>query len=223
VEAREVAERLRIALPLWTLGLRPGAFPGEEATWTGWYVRAFARVQGLRSGDFSAPQFEAARAVLLSVLNDQCKYNANNAQRMGKLESHLEWTGLALFLFTLLVAADHFLTPILFHASSYVVAGLLGLIGKQGLAHTVVVGLGAALPALATATYGIRVIGDFEGIHRRSERTHLALQELIKAVEEDPTDLALLRARARSAADIMLGDVSSWRLSAESRGLAIPG
>src|SRR4029077_2667199 len=145
VEAREVAERLRIALPLWTLGLRPGAFPGEEATWTGWYVRAFARMQGLRSGDFSAPQFDAARAVLLSVLNDQCKYNANNAQRMGKLESHLEWTGLALFLFTLLVAADHFLTPILSHASSYVVAGLLGLIGKQDLAHTVVVGLGAAL------------------------------------------------------------------------------
>ena len=48
--------------------------------------------------------------------------------------------------------------------------------------------------------------------------------ELIKAVKkDDPADFGLLRARARSGADIMLGDVSSWRLSAESRGLAIPG
>jgi len=83
--------------------------------------------------------------------------------------------------------------------------------------------IAAGLPALATATYGIRVIGDFEGVARRSERTHMALETVIKAIGKDTLDLALLRARARSAADIMLGDVSSWRLAAESRTLAIPG
>ena len=46
---------------------------------------------------------------------------------------------------------------------------------------------------------------------------------LIAAIQQDPLDFSLLRARARSAADAMLGDVASWRLSAESRGLAVPG
>src|SRR5215831_2783291 len=49
-ESREVAERLRIAPVLWTLGIRPTSFSGQEPAWTGWYARAIAREQGLRSG-----------------------------------------------------------------------------------------------------------------------------------------------------------------------------
>jgi hypothetical protein len=94
-------------------------------------------------------------------------------------------------------------------------------------AHTypdrLMVWLSVALPALATASYGVRMIGDLEGIARRSERTHTKLDQIIKAIEQDSDDISLLRARARAAADAMLGDVSSWRLSAESRRLAIPG
>ena len=81
----------------------------------------------------------------------------------------------------------------------------------------------AGLPALATATYGIRVIGDFEGIAKRSQRTHAALSKSIASLERDHFDLDLLRARARAAADVMLGDVAKWRLAAESRPLAVPG
>ncbi|WP_372056767.1 hypothetical protein P7L74_13995 [Tistrella mobilis] len=36
-------------------------------------------------------------------------------------------------------------------------------------------------------------------------------------------DLAAAQERARRAADIMLGDVASWRIAAEGRTLAIPG
>jgi hypothetical protein len=35
LESREVAERLRGALPLWSLGFRPGIFSREEPLWTG--------------------------------------------------------------------------------------------------------------------------------------------------------------------------------------------
>ena len=48
-EAREVAERLRTALPLWALGIRPATFFGQEPTWTGWYARAIVRSQGMRN------------------------------------------------------------------------------------------------------------------------------------------------------------------------------
>ncbi|MFD2715076.1 hypothetical protein ACFTIK_17155 [Tistrella mobilis] len=50
---------------------------------------------------------------------------------------------------------------------------------------------------------------------------------LIAAMEADDaagTDgLAAAQERARQAADIMLGDVASWRVAAEGRTLAIPG
>ncbi|MEN3161828.1 hypothetical protein WI697_07300 [Tistrella mobilis] len=80
---------------------------------------------------------------------------------------------------------------------------------------------------LATAAYGIRVIGDFEGSARRSKRMAADIAALIAAMEADDaagTDgLAAAQERARQAADIMLGDVASWRVAAEGRTLAIPG
>jgi hypothetical protein len=213
VEAREVAERLRVALPLWTLGLRPASFPGEEPTWTGWYVRALVRMQGLRHADLASHCLQTEREVLLALLNSQCGYNHSNARRMHWLERALELAGACLLAATVLVAVDHL-------ADSPVMGYVFGHFMRPDEAP---IWLSAALPALATATYGIRVIGDFEGISQRGERTYRQLDQLVAAIQQDPADFTLLRARARTAADAMLGDVSSWRLSAESRGLAIPG
>ena len=153
----------------------------------------------------------------MNALSEKCEYNAVNAERMHKMERRLEWVGSTFFVLTLLVAIDHFFGGPAMHCllSSF-------HLGHE-VEHKIAIWLSAALPAMATATYGIRVIGDFEGIRRRGERTHGALDLLIRTIKQDPPDFSLLRARARSAADAMLGDVSSWRLSAESRGLAIPG
>lgn len=182
VEPREVAERLRGALPLWSLGLRPASFPGEEPTWTGWYTRALVRAQGLRAGKIAAGASWIERNILLDLLRGQAGYNRANVARMRSAEQRLEAVGFMFFFAT-----------------------------------------ASALPAFATATYGIRIIGDFEGTAHRNEHTWRSIDELVAAIEQDPPDFALLRARARTAADILLGDVQSWRLSAESRGLAIPG
>jgi hypothetical protein len=216
-EAREMAERLRIALPLWALGLRPESFAGEEATWTGWYVRAMVRMQGMRGGDLAGAQFQAARDMLLKVLRGQCEYNVDNAHRMHKLERRLESFGSAIFGVTIFIALVHlFLHTLLLKVVEAVFGG-------NAYLDSITLWLSVALPALATASYGMRMIGDLEGIARRSDRTHKKLDQIIKAIEQDSDDITLLRARARVAADAMLGDVSSWRLSTESRGLAIPG
>ena len=211
LEAREVAERLRVAFPLWTLGLRPTTFPGEEPAWTGWYARAVVREQGMRSAVLGAAGVQQGRATLKAVLSDQCNYHRSTARRMESMETRLELLGMILFGLTLLALcvflgawADGVTLPI---RLTYLVTGI-----------------GAGFPALGTATFGIRVIGDFDGIARRSQRTHEVLQQIIDATDaEDPPNLATLHARARSASDVMLGDVSSWRLAAESRTLAIPG
>jgi hypothetical protein len=249
VEAREVAERFRAALPLWTLGLRPASFPGEEPTWTGWYTRAMVRMQRLRSADLSTKNLADERAVLLNLLASQRGYNHSSARRMHKMERRLEKTGFSLLLLTILVALYH-LYAVIAATHPALSNSFIAWLDNIEWLHDATIWASAALPALATASYGIRVIGDFEGIHQRGERTFRQLRQLAAAVkrdagialdeddvdakeeaaappdipvQQDPIDFSLLRARARTTADALLGDVSSWRLSAESRGLAIPG
>jgi hypothetical protein len=211
IEAREVAERLRMAFPLWALGLRPTAFPVEEPAWTGWYTRAIVREQGMRPAILDAAGLRQGCATLRSLLADQCGYHRSTERRMEKMERRLERIGAVLFILTLL-ALFVFCFTLLVHIS---------LPPRITFAVT---GIAAGFPALGTAMFGIRVIGDFDGIARRSERTYQVLQRIIDAIDaEDPPSLTALRARARAASDVMLGDVSSWRLAAESRTLAIPG
>ncbi len=218
-EGRELAERLRVALLLWIVGLRPASAASAEPTWTGWYARAFVRAQGLRDGRLDDEGLKAARAAVGGLLNDQCGYHEATAHRMHRLEHRLERAGLTCFILTIFVALAY-------------LAVKLPDLGGGGEGHgesladsfgIIVAALTAGLPALATATYGIRVIGDFAGISRRSERTRRGLAALTRQIEGDAPGLHQLRARVRTAADAMLGDVAGWRLSAESRGLAIPG
>ncbi len=222
-EGRELAERLRVALLLWVVGLRPAAAAGAEPTWTGWYARAVVRAQGLRHGRLAGAGLDAARAAATGLLNDQCAYHAATAKRMHGLEHRLERAGLFCFVLTIAVAL------------AYLAVKLPEMAASGGEAHgghgggpaedfgIVVAALTAGLPALATATYGIRVIGDFAGISRRSERTRRGLAAIVKRIDGEEPNLHSLRARVRAAAEVMLGDVAGWRLSAESRGLAIPG
>lgn len=219
IQSREIAERLRAALPLWALGTRPTAFPGEEPTWTGWYARAVVRAQGMRHVTFDSDAIRAARCTLVKVLNDQCVYHRNTARRMSALESRLEGLGFGLFVITL------------FGVAGFLAARWLGwpITIWQGY---LVTASAAGLPALATALYGIRVIGDFDGFAKRSKRMCERFADLIDAVESDwpkdsrqlqPPNFALLHARARAAETAMLSDVQNWRLAAESRELTIPG
>jgi hypothetical protein len=208
-EAREVAERLRAALPLWMLGMGPPTPSGGEVAWTGWYVRALLREQPLSSVSLAGSGFRAARDTLLGILAHQAEYHRGSCKQMHALNRRLEVTGLVL-LAASLAAAIYAL--IAFNSQNGVESG-------HWASSTITI----IFPVCASAIYGIRLIGDFEGIAHRSERALKALGGLQQAIAQDSDDLTLLRARAKAAADAMLGDVEAWRMSAEGRGLAIPG
>ena len=211
-ESREVAERLRIALAMRRLAARPHTPSGPLPTWTNWYTRAVLRSTGVPGGAMTVEELGNRRDQLRDMLIEQRDYHERSSDRMHRLEHRMEKTGEALFFATLLAA-------------------LTFVIGKLGVGAEfssdfkyVITALTAGMPVLATATYGIRVIGDFEGNAKRSHRMAEELGRLIEAVDrDDPTDLSLAQSRARQASAIMLGDLASWRSSAESRGLAIPG
>ena len=76
LEGRELAERLRVALLLWLLGLRMAGASGAEATWTGWYARAAARAQGLRHARLDEAGVAEAREAAAELLDGQCRYHA---------------------------------------------------------------------------------------------------------------------------------------------------
>jgi hypothetical protein len=87
----------------------------------------------------------------------------------------------------------------------------------------VVTAITAGFPALATASYGIRVILDFEGIAQRTGRIASGLDTLLARWTAETPSAARLQQFARNAADIMLGDIAAWRLLTEGRRLTIPG
>jgi hypothetical protein len=221
-EAREVAERLRAALPLWALGIRPATFFGQEPTWTGWYARAIVRSQGMRNATQNPHWLAGAHSTLQKVLRDQCAYHIKSAEQMGKLERRIELLGLVLFFATFVLALAFLFYLLKYSPSHGDIPSLPHGTVVLYRAVIVVTALSASLPALASAIYAIRIIGDFGGSARRSERTLAALELLQKAAERDADDLRALRVIARAAAEAMLGDVASWRLATESRALDIP-
>lgn len=208
-ESREVAERLRVAIPLWLLGETAEDATGAEPNWPAWYARAHLRALGLWSGSLDRPRLEAVRKALIALVDGQCAYHTGTAALMVRIEHRLLTIGNVLFALTLLLGAVA------------LVIALLG-IDLPFSWNYVLVGITAALPALGSATFGIRLIGDFEGAAERSSRTAAHLGAIGQALRGDRPDLAVLRSRANALADAMLGDVSHWRMATETRKLVAP-
>ena len=223
-EGRELAERLRVALLLWVVGLRPVAAAGAEPTWTGWYARAVVRAQGLRHGRLDGDGLAAARAAVTGLLNDQCGYHEATGQTHAPARAPAGTGGARL------LRADH--------------RGGARLSGGQAAR--------ARRPRRRRhGGHGESLADRFRGHRRGTDRRpagardgHLRHPRHRRFCRHQPALGAHpCRPGRRSAGGSrrrtptcttsgrgcaplptsMLGDVAGWRLSAESRGLAIPG
>ncbi len=219
LEARELSERLRIAFLFWILGRRFSTSSSRpEPSWAGWYARALVRAQGLRSGVLNAAGLNATRSAIIQLIEDQCAYHKRNEREMEMIERRLERVGSIFFGLAFATASFYVVWDLSYRFGLHNPLG-----GYTELFKYLVIAATAGLPALATATYGIRIIGDFEGVARRSARSLAALEQIQHDVASGPVDLDFLHAKVRAATEVMLGDVEIWRLGAESRTLAIPG
>ena len=210
LETREVAERFRAGIPLWLLGGKPRSFAPGESTWSGWYVRAHFRALGAHACTFGEDNRAAINRAITDIVEEQRRYHAATAARLFRIERRIERTGNGLFALTLAVATAY-------------LAGVAARIAAPEWWPYTVTALTAGLPAFGAASYAVRVIGDFEGSAKRSQRTGTTLGLLSEAFRETSPSLPALRSFAHAAADVMLGDVAHWRLASETRQLAIPG
>jgi hypothetical protein len=210
LETRELAERFRAAFPLWLLGQRAKAFSSGEPTWTGWYVRAHFRALGLLANVFNESSLSGIKETIAAIVNDQCRYHAVTADRMHKFERRLEVVGEFFFGATLCVAIIYL---------AWLVAGW----PLPDRWINMITAFTTGLPAIGAITYGLRLVGDFEGTAKRSYRTGKALGVLGQRLRQARPSLQVLRSLAKAASDTMLSDVSYWRVATETHNLTVPG
>jgi len=208
-ESREVAERLRATNPLWLVARSLGSPRGGEPTWPAWYSRAHLRAAGLVAGAIDVERREEILRSLAAIVDSQSAYHKHVAELMHGVERRVNRIGQGLFALTFLFGAVNLATA-------------LGAYHLPFHWSFVLTGLAASLPALGAATFGIRLIGDFEGVAKRSERTCAGLAGIGDALRQDSSSLAVLRSRARAIADAMLGDMQHWRMTTETRKLIAP-
>ncbi|HYS46907.1 MAG TPA: hypothetical protein VEM35_10725, partial [Rhizomicrobium sp.] len=211
IETREVAERLRVCMLIYAVGSRPALPFGDVPAWTTWYVRAQARQGGLRNALLDPGGLTAVCQSLESFLEGQKSYHQATAARFGALHERLATIGKWLFFFTLSISVTAFIVQLFRHDAIAAPAQRWLFV------------LSAGLPALGAASYGVRVIGDFDGAAARSARMVMQLEGLISKLKLVPCQFDTLREICHRAADVLQGDVASWRLVVESRELEMPG
>ena len=194
----------------WLVGLPSTLPPTRDLRWPAWYVSAQMRGVGVAEGGLDEACLEEIRNSLVNLVESQHAYHSNNARIMRGVEDRIERLGYVLIGLAVLFAAAN------------IIIALIGLDMPQKW-DSVLMGLTAALAVLGAATFGIRLIGDFEGIATSSARTNAILADLAEALRHDQPNLAVLRSRARSIAEVMLGDLSHWLVATETRKLVEPG
>jgi hypothetical protein len=206
IEQRQIAETLRMAVALRKAGVSGVARPAVAGRWTDWYVRALVRHAALPALALDAAARDRACAELLALARDQQRYHAHKAHEAEQREHMLETIGAYAFL----------------AAAVAVFAGFL--VDPDTKAAIIPLVLAAIiLPAFGSALVGVRYVLDYAGVCRRALGAAERYDRVIRHLETAPPELARLRSVARELAEVVLADVASWKLSAESRKLDLPG
>jgi len=214
LDYRYLAECLRPMRSLKLYGLVASAARGPAGGgrhWPDWYAESIWRQQGCPAGHVDAEYVaQLNRLVVDEELAPQIAYHAATARRMHTLEHRLHRIGGALFGGTI-AACVTFLVGY-FAAHEWTVA--------RAALFTAVT---AALPALGSAIYGIRVQGDFGGSAGRSQRSAATLEELRAGLAASPAPtFTQAAALAESAARVMLADLDEWQITHRQHVLTIP-
>jgi len=208
LESRQVAELLRVGILLRNVGIGRGiSDPGAGGS-NGWYASAVARSCPIETINLADP--EQASLPVIEEVRGQADYNESTAHRMHLASHRIEKFGEVLFGLVVAAASGWLVTYFMWHE-----------LGDQ-LKYPLTA-ITAGLPAVATSSYGIRIILDFEGVAGRAHRIAHGLRALLAEWEQGPHNTVTLQDFARRAADIMIGDVAAWRMLAEGRRLTIPG
>jgi len=217
LDYRHLAEELRHLrfLSLVSARVRPRPSfddPTSNDSWIEWYAAATQREIGLPSATVGRDYVDTVGSVLCDLeLQDQKAYHEQNESAMHRLHHRLHVAGLIFFTLTA-IACIAFLVYYKWNHDGAIAFALPATF------------VTALLPTIGTAFYGIRVLGDFEGIARRSRAMAVRLESIQASLRElqDPSlqDISRL---AELSSDALLAEVAVWRLVFRTRPLELPG
>lgn len=211
LDSRALSERLRclaLSLQLGDFELRLSSV--RAPPWVARYVNATARAIGLPSGRVDNGYLKCVRDALIRLIDDQIGYLRSEAVRMHKLEHRLHLAGTALFAFTALTCAGFLMLKV----------GVSHAVAPYSSLATII---GAALPAIGAAIYGIRMQGDFAGIAERDSELAAELATIRAVAEADTVSFDTLSRRVRRVSSLLTEDLGSWLQTYRARPLALPG
>lgn len=217
IDARDIAERLRLSLVFWPLGIWPWPLSAADQ-WIGWYVRAHLREQALCDNRNRPDWLLKAKDVLLRHLDGQIRYHRKTFEKMHRTAGLMETAtqlGLVWTIFGLLSGLIVELKEKL-HFGTLHSASEIDCLWSWLPVVTII------LSAASFAVYGIKVTRDYEGVGERSQKLKAELEDH-KARLETKDNIVPIHASATNLSDAMLDELRHWRITAESRVLDMPG
>jgi hypothetical protein len=148
------------------------------------------------------------RHIVAHELDGQIAYHHIVHHRMHRLDHRLHNSGETLLILTGLVGVGTLLGLVFAYATIKPFSLELSL-------------LGAALPTLGSALFGLRGAGDFAGVARRSQATAERLARVADLLRRDGLAPGFAARALEEAAAIMLADLAEWRSSYADRKLAV--
>jgi hypothetical protein len=227
IEYRHLAEQLRplrflfplaLALPKSHTG-RPLQADEHLTAWADWLVRRVEITLGFPSTEFAPDYLTGVRDfVIKDILEEQICYHRRKAKRMRGLDSLFHTFGTILFGFTAVACV--------FDIIDLVNPGAGGWLATLHHWQPVVIFAAGVAPAFGAALLGIRNIGEYDRLERRSSAMAAALdQTRADLTHEDGRRLrrGRLAQHLEAIAAQMVSETADWRTLVITRRIEWPG
>jgi len=228
IDYRELAERLRPLRFIYLLGSgsRRQTFdpdhPPQPGAWIDWLVPDVERSLGLPNAAVTPEYLGVVRAFLLSEVDGQIGYHRTNAQRMSSVEYRLGKVGESMFWFVLAGGA---ISLTLYFAPCFHLPWRPDACVRD-LASPLFMFLGVVFPALGAALFGVRALGEFSRLAKRSAGTADALirhRDALAALAPETLTRDAVCQAADTAAQLMMSETADWRTLVVMRPIDMPG
>ncbi len=220
----ELIRQLRLLIPLG--GGRPfprlaphlGQYGNPRESWMHWHVRAVERAAGLPQQRFTPESLGECLSDLKKVIGQQVDFHEVNSRRSERLDHRLHTLGLWLFGMTAAAVGVHFLPHLVGWAGG-------SLEWPDSFARGLTA-ISAIFPALGGALAAINNQGEFARLAKRShamkERLEEIQQEISTLEKSPPTSSRTIEIAVRTA-QLMVDEVSDWRVIFQDRPPVLPG
>lgn len=228
LEARSAAELLRSArlLALVARTATPRIDPHlRDDAWVEWYVRSTLREIGIPSGILNSLALETAiTSAIDNEINDQITYNTKAKAAYHDIDHKLHAWGNKLFKSTLIIGVSYLLLAV-----AYAINHRFEIIQVspqlKDFIKASVTFLGAGMPALGAALFGIQATGDFKVSSEQTARTSRELADLKVQLENEKQDPKPARTSQLLLAltQTLTSDLRDWAKIYRMRELTLPG